>query len=280
MAKSRGLLFHHGLNSAKLRKRIKLAKGGHLLSTEKSSLKNELPAERVPNHVAIIMDGNGRWAKKRFLPRIAGHKQGMDTVRTVTRAANDLGIKVLTLYAFSTENWGRPEKEVSYLMSLPVTFFTKFVPELIAQNVRVMVMGDITRLPESTRKATEKAVADTANNTGMVLNFALNYGGRDELIRAVQNIAGQVATGTLTPEAVDASTIDAALMTAPLGDYADPDLLIRTSGEERISNFLLWQIAYTELVFTDKLWPDFDVDALLAACQQYAARDRRFGKVK
>ncbi|WP_054678191.1 isoprenyl transferase [Lacticaseibacillus sharpeae] len=243
-------------------------------------LAGQIPAERVPRHVAIIMDGNGRWAKKRFLPRIAGHKQGMDTVRTVTRAASDMGIKVLTLYAFSTENWGRPQQEVSYLMSLPVTFFNKFVPELIEQNVRVMVMGDITKLPDSTRQATEKAIADTAQNTGMVLNFALNYGGRDEIVRGVRDIARQVAAGDLDPDTIDDATVAQSLMTAPLGDLADPDLLIRTSGEERISNFLLWQIAYSEMVFTDKLWPDFDGDALLDAVKQYAARDRRFGKVK
>lgn len=243
-------------------------------------LAGQIPAERVPRHVAIIMDGNGRWAKKRFLPRIAGHKQGMDTVRTVTRAASDMGIKVLTLYAFSTENWGRPQQEVSYLMSLPVTFFNKFVPELIEQNVRVMVMGDITKLPDSTRQATEKAIADTAQNTGMVLNFALNYGGRDEIVRGVRDIARQVAAGDLDPDTIDDATVAQSLMTAPLGELADPDLLIRTSGEERISNFLLWQIAYSEMVFTDKLWPDFDGDALLDAVKQYAARDRRFGKVK
>lgn len=243
-------------------------------------LAGQIPAERVPRHVAIIMDGNGRWAKKRFLPRIAGHKQGMDTVRTVTRAASDMGIKVLTLYAFSTENWGRPQQEVSYLMSLPVTFFNKFVPELIEQNVRVMVMGDITKLPDSTRQATEKAIADTAQNTGMVLNFALNYGGRDEIVRGVRDIARQAAAGDLDPDTIDDATVAQSLMTAPLGELADPDLLIRTSGEERISNFLLWQIAYSEMVFTDKLWPDFDGDALLDAVKQYAARDRRFGKVK
>nr|WP_241559445.1 isoprenyl transferase [Lacticaseibacillus hulanensis] len=226
------------------------------------------------------MDGNGRWAKKRFLPRIAGHKQGMETVRTVTRAASDLGIKVLTVYAFSTENWGRPQQEVSYLMSLPVTFFNKFIPELIEQNVKVMVMGDITKLPDSTRKATEKAIADTAQNTGMVLNFALNYGGRDEIVRGVRDIARRVAAGELDPDTIDDKTIAGSLMTAPLGELGDPDLLIRTSGEERISNFLLWQLAYTEMVFTDTLWPDFDGQALLEACQQYAARDRRFGKVK
>ena len=149
----------------------------------------EIIMDRVPAHVAIIMDGNGRWAKKRFLPRIAGHKEGMETVRKITRAANDLGVKVLTLYAFSTENWKRPSKEVNYLMSLPVTFFNKFVPELIAQNVRVNVMGYIDQLPVKTQQAVKDAIAKTANNTGMVLNFALNYGGRAEIVSAVQNIA-------------------------------------------------------------------------------------------
>ncbi len=172
--------------------------------------------ERIPRHVAIIMDGNGRWAQKRHLPRIAGHKQGMENVRTITRAASDLGVKVLTLYAFSTENWGRPQKEVSYLMSLPVTFFNKFVPELIDQNVRVMVMGNIDRLPESTRTATLNAVRDTADNTGMVLNFALNYGGRDEIVRATQAIATDVAAGQLQPDQIDMQAVSDRLMTAPL----------------------------------------------------------------
>ncbi|WP_156639605.1 isoprenyl transferase [Lacticaseibacillus thailandensis] len=226
------------------------------------------------------MDGNGRWAQKRHLPRIAGHKQGMENVRTITRAASDLGVKVLTLYAFSTENWGRPQKEVSYLMSLPVTFFNKFVPELIDQNVRVMVMGNIDRLPESTRTATLNAVRDTADNTGMVLNFALNYGGRDEIVRATQAIATDVAAGQLQPDQIDMQAVSDRLMTAPLGTLADPDLLIRTSGEERISNFLLWQLAYTEMVFTDALWPDFGPDELTAAVGEYQSRDRRFGKVK
>lgn len=239
-----------------------------------------LDPERIPRHVAVIMDGNGRWAKKRMLPRIAGHKQGMENVRTITRAASDLGVKVLTLYAFSTENWKRPEGEVSYLMSLPVTFFNKFVPELIEQNVKVMIMGDTNALPEKTRKACADAVADTAQNTGMVLNFALNYGGRDELIKAAQKLVQKANDGQLQAADVTGRDIDAALMTAPLGDLADPDLLIRTSGEERISNFLLWQIAYSELVFTDKLWPDFNPDDLKAAFADFAARDRRFGGIK
>lgn len=240
----------------------------------------KLDPQRIPQHVAIIMDGNGRWAKKRLLPRIAGHKQGMDNVRTITKAASALGIKVLTLYAFSTENWKRPKDEVSYIMSLPVTFFNKFVPELIEQNVKVMIMGDLTVLPESTRSACDRAVADTAHCTGMVLNFALNYGGRDELLRAVRKLAGEAQAGQRQAADIQSSDVDAALMTAPLGKLADPDLLIRTSGEERISNFLLWQIAYSELVFTDQLWPDFSADDLRTACIEFAKRDRRFGAVK
>lgn len=240
----------------------------------------ELDPERIPRHVAVIMDGNGRWAKKRMLPRIAGHKQGMDNVRTITRAASDLGVRVLTLYAFSTENWKRPEGEVSYLMSLPVTFFNKFVPELIEQNVKVMIMGDTSMLPAATQKACADAVADTASNTGMILNFALNYGGRDELVRAARKLVARANAGELQAADVEGRDIDAALMTAPLGELADPDLLIRTSGEERISNFLLWQIAYSELVFTDKLWPDFSPDDLKAAFADFASRDRRFGGIK
>lgn len=235
---------------------------------------------KVPQHVAIIMDGNGRWAKKRMLPRIAGHKQGMENVRTITRAASKLGVKVLTLYAFSTENWKRPEGEVSYLMSLPVTFFNKFVPELVEQNVRVMIMGHIEALPEATQRACREAVADTAHCTGMVLNFALNYGGRDELMGATQAIAAKVAAGSLDVADINEEVISAALMTAPLGDLADPDLLIRTSGEERISNFLLWQLAYSEMVFSEKLWPAFGPDDLIDAITQYTGRDRRFGGIK
>ncbi|WDF83735.1 isoprenyl transferase [Lacticaseibacillus pabuli] len=234
----------------------------------------------IPRHVAIIMDGNGRWAKKRLLPRIAGHKQGMENVRTITKAASAAGVEVLTLYAFSTENWKRPEKEVSYLMSLPVTFFNKFVPELIEQNVRVMIMGNTDQLPASTQKACRDAVADTAHCTGMVLNFALNYGGRDEILRATRQLAAKAVAGDIQADAISEQDFDAALMTAPLGDLADPDLLIRTSGEERISNFLLWQLAYSEMVFTDRLWPDFTPDDLQAAFEDYAARDRRFGGIK
>ena len=236
--------------------------------------------ERIPHHIAIIMDGNGRWAQKRHLPRVAGHKQGMQTVKTITIAASNLGVKVLTLYAFSTENWKRPSSEVNYLMQLPIRFFSTFVPDLVKNNVRVMVMGDIQRLPAKTQQAVNDAVADTANCDGMVLNFALNYGSRDEITRAVQEVAAAVQAGTISPEAIDEELVRQHLMTAPLGEFADPDLLIRTSGEERISNFLLWQLAYSELEFVPEHWPDFDAESLKRAIIEFQGRHRRFGGLK
>ena len=236
--------------------------------------------ERIPHHIAIIMDGNGRWAQKRHLPRVAGHKQGMQTVKTITIAASNLGVKVLTLYAFSTENWKRPSSEVNYLMQLPIRFFSTFVPDLVKNNVRVMVMGDIQRLPAKTQQAVNDAIADTANCDGMVLNFALNYGSRDEITRAVQEVAAAVQAGTISPEAIDEELISQHLMTAPLGEFADPDLLIRTSGEERISNFLLWQLAYSELEFVPEHWPDFDAESLRRAIVEFQGRHRRFGGLK
>ncbi|WP_414858447.1 isoprenyl transferase [Pediococcus claussenii] len=236
--------------------------------------------ENIPNHIAIIMDGNGRWAKRRHLPRVAGHKRGMDVAKIVTQEASNLGVRVLTLYAFSTENWKRPSSEVSFLMKLPIDFFGTFVPDLIEQNIRVQVMGDVTKLPKDTQKSVRDAVAQTSRNTGMILNFALNYGGRDEIIQAVQSIAEQVSGKQLIPEQIDAKLFAKNLMTNQLGELADPDLLIRTSGEERISNFLLWQIAYSEMVFTDTLWPDFDEQELKNCIQQFQKRDRRFGGIK
>lgn len=239
-----------------------------------------LDPNRIPAHIAIIMDGNGRWAQQKHRPRVFGHREGMETVKRITRHASDLGVKVLTLYAFSTENWKRPDDEVNYLMQLPVDFFDTFVPDLIKQNVRVNVMGYVDQLPAKTQKAVRAAMADTAQNTGMVLNFALNYGSRAEIVTAVQTLAAQAADGELDPATIDEQKVAQALMTANLGEYADPDLLIRTSGEERISNFLLWQIAYSELVFTDALWPDFDDQELEAAILAYQRRDRRFGGIK
>ena len=250
--------------------------------SKKADLSNnpKLDTERIPAHIAIIMDGNGRWGQARHLPRVAGHKQGMQTVKTVTMAASDLGVKVLTLYAFSTENWKRPNDEVSYLMQLPIRFFKTFVPDLVAHNVRVMVMGDISRLPGATQQAVKDAITDTSKCTGMILNFALNYGSRDEIVRAVKSIATEVQTGQLSPNNITEQTVSDHLMSSPLGSLADPDLLIRTSGEERISNFLLWQIAYSEFVFTDTYWPDFDGQALQKAIIEFQGRHRRFGGLK
>ena len=236
--------------------------------------------EKKPlNHLAIIMDGNGRWAKKRHKPRFIGHKEGMNNIRRIALAANDLGIKVLTLYAFSTENWARPTDEVNYLMKLPINFFDKFMPELMENNVRVNIMGYAEELPEKTYQVTQKAMADTANNDGMVLNFAFNYGSRKEIITGVKNIVRKVQEGQLKIDEINEKLFSENLMTADLAPYDDPDLLIRTSGEERISNFLLWQLAYTEFSFTEKLWPDFDEEDLKKLIAEYQTRDRRFGKV-
>ncbi len=246
-------------------------------NNQDENLIKQLDLQRIPQHVAIIMDGNGRWAKKRHLPRVAGHKQGMETVKTVTKAASHLGVKVLTLYAFSTENWKRPKSEVGFLMNLPVAFFNNFVPELIENNVKVSVMGIIDELPVKTQKAVHDAIEQTSQCTGMILNFALNYGSRLDIRLAVQSIADEVSAGKISSDAINDKLISQHLMTGFLGDIADPDLLIRTSGEERISNFLLWQIAYSELVFTDTLWPDFDGSVLERMILEYQHRDRRFG---
>ena len=231
------------------------------------------------NHLAIIMDGNGRWAKKRHMPRFMGHKAGMDNVEKIALAADELGIKVLTLYAFSTENWARPKDEVNYLMNLPVKFFDKFMPRLQAHNVKVNIMGYLDALPDSTREVVERAMAETAGNTGLVLNFAFNYGSRKEIVSAVQALAKEAASGEIEPETITEDMVSAKLMTAKFTPYSDPDLLIRTSGEQRISNFLLWQIAYSELAFTDKAWPDFDENDLAEMVKIYQHRNRRFGKL-
>lgn len=232
----------------------------------------------IPKHIAIIMDGNGRWAQNRRLPRIAGHKEGMETVKKVTKHASKLGVKVLTLYAFSTENWKRPTEEVNFLMQLPVDFFDTFVPELIAENVQVHVMGYTEYLPAHTQEAVKNAVAQTKDNTGMILNFALNYGSRAEIITATQAMAQEMLdTGALV-DSLNEEQMAKHLMTGFLPDeLRDPELVIRTSGEERISNFLLWQIAYSELFFTDALWPDFNGELLEMAIASYQNRNRRFG---
>lgn len=232
----------------------------------------------IPKHIAIIMDGNGRWAQNRRLPRIAGHKEGMETVKKVTKHASKLGVKVLTLYAFSTENWKRPTEEVNFLMQLPVDFFDTFVPELIAENVQVHVMGYTEYLPAHTQEAVKNAVAQTKDNTGMILNFALNYGSRAEIITATQAMAQEMLDTGASVDFLNEEQMSKHLMTGFLPDeLRDPELVIRTSGEERISNFLLWQIAYSELFFTDALWPDFNGELLEMAIASYQNRNRRFG---
>lgn len=232
----------------------------------------------IPKHVAIIMDGNGRWAQNRRLPRIAGHKEGMETVKKITKHASKLGVKVLTLYAFSTENWKRPSEEVDFLMQLPVDFFDTFVPELIKENVKVHVMGYTEYLPKSTQDAVRRAMDQTKENTGLILNFALNYGSRSEIVTAVQSLVEEINDPQKETSEITEETLSQHMMTGflPVG-LQDPELLIRTSGEERISNFLLWQIAYSELFFTKAYWPDFNEELLEAAIASFQRRNRRFG---
>ncbi|CAM3128619.1 undecaprenyl diphosphate synthase [Leuconostoc rapi] len=232
---------------------------------------------KIPDHIAIIMDGNGRWAKRRLMPRAAGHKTGMNTVKKIATAASDLGVKVLTLYAFSTENWSRPNDEVNFLMQLPVDFFSEFVPDLIKNNIRVQIIGNIDGLPQSTRKAVQNAIVQTAQGSGMILNFALNYGGQIEIVEATKKLAQQVADGKISPDDINGDLFSQALQTASLGELAAPDLMIRTSGELRLSNFMPYQAAYAELYFTNVLWPDFTADDLLQAVTAFTLRDRRFG---
>ncbi|MFC0558574.1 isoprenyl transferase [Halalkalibacter alkalisediminis] len=252
----------------------KLSKWKSSLSSQE--IKDELDQANIPKHIAIIMDGNGRWAKNKGLPRIAGHREGMKVVNKVVQKANDLGVEVLTLYAFSTENWKRPKTEVDYLMKLPERFLNNELPKLMEENVKVRLMGSIEELPEHTKKAVLKAVRETENNTGLILNFALNYGSRFELMNAIKKIAKQVEMGTLTPEELNESILEKNMMTAEL---RDPDLLIRTSGEIRLSNFMLWQVAYSEFWFTDVLWPDFNEKHLTEAIAVYQKRARRYGGV-
>lgn len=233
--------------------------------------------QNLPKHVAIIMDGNGRWAKKRGLPRIEGHRRGMKNLKTIATAASDIGIKALTVYAFSTENWKRPLKEVEFLMSLPINFFSIYMPDLMKNNVKVMITGFKEQLPKKTRKVCEKAVNDTKDNTGMILNFAFNYGSRADIINATKNIANQVKAGNLDVDQIDDKVFASNLKTVDLGDLQDPDFLIRTSGEQRISNFYLWELAYSEMIFVDELWPDYTPANLTRDLKRYQNRDRRFG---
>jgi len=233
-------------------------------------------ASATPRHVAIIMDGNGRWAKARHLPRAAGHRKGMEAVRAVVRAAGDLGVEYLTLFGFSSENWKRPEDEVKDLMGLLRIYLRRDARDLHQQGVRLRIIGDRTRLAPDIQEQLDEVEALTANNKTLTLMIALSYGGRDELVQVARSLAADVASGKLAPEAIDEAAFSARLFTEGV---PDPDLLIRTSGEQRISNFLLWQMAYTEFVFVDTLWPDFNRESLSAALDIFARRERRYGAV-
>lgn len=231
----------------------------------------------LPRHVAFIMDGNGRWAERRGLPRRFGHQAGVEAMRRVIEAAGNLKLAAVTLYAFSTENWTRPREEVDFLMRLPIEWIRRDLHTLMERNVRLMVTGRLDAVPKETSSWITKAVNDTRGNTGLVVNIALNYGGRAEITDAVRVIAAQVKRGELDPDTISEETI-AAHLYAP--ELPAPDLVVRASGEQRLSNFLIWQSAYAELLFSSKLWPDFDEQEIVTILNAYQQRDRRFGGLK
>ncbi len=239
------------------------------------SYKEQIDTSRLPRHVAIIMDGNGRWAKKQGLARMFGHKKGVETVHNITVAATKLGIEYLTLYTFSTENWNRPKEEVDALMTLLVDTIAKETPTLMNNNVRLQTIGDINRLPEGTKQKFLACIDETSRNTGLTMVIALSYSARWEIIEAVREAVRLTQAGQLRPEDVSEQMVSALMTTR---EMPDPDLLIRTSGEYRISNFLLWQLAYSELYFTDCLWPEFTDEEFYKAIVDYQKRERRFGK--
>lgn len=245
-----------------------------LLSTDK--LLN-LDPHKLPQHVAVIMDGNGRWAQQQGLPRIEGHRRGANILKQILIACKDWGINTLTAYAFSTENWGRPLTEVKFLMTLFEKLLRKELQEMNEEGVRIRFIGDLSPLPESLRQEIAHSMAMTQHNQAVNFNVAINYGSRLEIVKACQAIAEKVSTGELAPNMIDETTISRYLYTSA---SPDPDLLIRTSGEMRLSNFLLWQLAYTEMYITDTLWPDFNCSEFRSALAHYQKRDRRFGKVK
>lgn len=236
----------------------------------------DLQQDRLPKHVAVIMDGNGRWAKQRGLPRFMGHRRGVDVLKDLLRCCRDWGVEALTAYAFSTENWGRPSEEVEFLMTLFERVLRQELREMMEEDVRIRFVGNLSVLPRSLQAEIERAVAETTNNQGIQFSVATNYGGRQEIIQACRAIAQKVQQGLLTPDEIDETLFDRHLYTA---GNCDPDLLIRTSGEMRLSNFLLWQMAYSEIYVTDTLWPDFDRKEFHQALSAYQQRERRFGKV-
>lgn len=230
----------------------------------------------LPNHIAIIMDGNGRWAKRRGLPRTAGHHEGGKALLNTLKTCNELGVKALTVYAFSTENWKRPQEEVDYLMDLPNKYIDKYLPRVKNENIRMNFIGILDELPESLKSNVNKAIEETKNNTGLIFTIALNYGSQREIIEATKQIVDDVVNQKLTSDDINIDVFESKLHTA---DLPQLDLLIRTSGEIRISNYLLWQLAYSELYFTKKYWPDFNQKELLLAIEEYQRRNRRYGGV-
>ena len=242
-----------------------------------TNLSTQIDQAKLPNHVAVIMDGNGRWAKQRGLPRIEGHRRGANTLKEMLRYCKNVGIKTLTAYAFSTENWGRPLGEVNFLMNLFERLLQKELREMAEEEVCINFIGDLTPLPASLQQEMHRSMERTKNNRGVYFNVAINYGSRHEMINACKQIAQKVQQGELSTEEIDDRTIDEHLYTSA---SPDPDLLIRTSGEMRLSNFMLWQLAYTEIYVTDTLWPDFDSQQFDRAIVSFQQRDRRFGKVK
>jgi undecaprenyl diphosphate synthase len=236
----------------------------------------KLDLEKLPKHLAIIMDGNGRWAQERMLKRIIGHQKGVETVRNIVEESSLLGIQYLTLFAFSAENWLRPKSEVRSLMSLLKKYITMETPRLMRNNIRFNVIGNLDELPPDVNKAVDVAIAKTSNNSGMILTLALSYGARQEILQAVARLADDMATGKINKDELTELFFTRYLYTA---DLPDPDFLIRTSGEMRISNFLLWQIAYSELYFTEVNWPDFGKDEFYHALSNFQSRERRFGLI-
>jgi undecaprenyl diphosphate synthase len=237
---------------------------------------DDLRVDRLPRHVAVIMDGNGRWAKRRGMPRIMGHRRGVDTLKDLLRCCRDWGVEALTAYAFSTENWGRPAEEVEFLMLLFERVLRRELKEMMEENIRIRFVGNLAVLPASLQTEINKAVEATRHNQGIQFTIATNYGGRQEIVNACKTIAEKIQSGQLQPEDIDESLFERHLYTSGL---CDPDLLIRTSGEMRVSNFLLWQVAYAEIYVTETFWPDFDRTEFHRALSAYQQRERRFGKV-
>ncbi|WP_375503062.1 isoprenyl transferase [uncultured Nostoc sp.] len=247
------------------------------MTNDKSKLPTDLNPQKIPQHIAVIMDGNGRWASSRGLPRIAGHRQGAKTLKELLRCCKDWGIKALTAYAFSTENWQRPVEEVDFLMHLFERLLRRELAQMHQEEVRISFIGDLSALPKSLQTEMERSMTETLNNQAIHFTIAVNYGSRNEITRVCRQVAQLVEQGELSAQEVNESLIEQNLYTA---DAPEPDLLIRTSGEMRLSNFLLWQMAYTEMYFTDILWPDFNREAFHQALLSYQNRDRRFGQVK